>query len=154
MTIELINKNDVKFRSYYILLVIQFLSLIPEQGAKMTYSFKDGKIASYKVAEYCGFTVSNVLPYFNDPDINIQAAALSCISSWSSHSTINTESFMELLDHVVLKLNNIDLIETTSDVLMNLLGDSRLSGMEKTVPTKLYPVLCSYSGYLLEALKG
>jgi hypothetical protein len=94
------------------------------------------------------------MPLMNDYDPQIQRAALSCVASWSTHSTIDTDSFFPLLEKTVSKLSNLDLIETSSEVIMTLLGDSRITGKEKTVASHIYPIILSFKNHLSEGIKN
>jgi hypothetical protein len=105
------------------------------------------------VSEICKFALDNILPLFNDTDPTIQTLALLCVSSWSSHSTIETDLFFPTLEYTVQKLSTLSLIETTSEVIMNLLSDSRISGLEKTVMGQIYPELISLNGQLAQCIK-
>ncbi|KAJ2997317.1 hypothetical protein HDV02_005655 [Globomyces sp. JEL0801] len=132
-TQDLINQSDPQLREYYIELITQYLAFIPEEASKVNSS-TEGNFVKMKVAEFSPFTFSLVLPLFNDPSGKVQISALNCVASCT---------LFPLLDLVLQKLPQVDLLETTSDVLITLLGDNRLSGLEKNVPTKMFPVITS-----------
>jgi hypothetical protein len=122
--------GNLELRDYYLKLILQYLTCIPEEGQKVNILFVDGLTASFKVGEICSFALSNVMPLMDDPNPQVQSAALSTVAAWSTYSTIDTDSFFPLLEKTVLKLSNLDLIETTSDVVMTLLGDARITGVK------------------------
>ncbi|KAJ3305067.1 hypothetical protein HDV03_001993 [Kappamyces sp. JEL0829] len=152
-TMQVLSGRDASFRSYYLKLIVQFLAFIPEEAEKMTFVFSDGKTAKFKVGELCSFALENVLPLLDDPDTAVQAAALVCIASWATHSTIDSPSFFPLFEKTIQKLPNTAMIETTSDVLITLLGDSRIIGLEKTVANSIYPTLLEMSSHLMQAIQ-
>lgn len=148
------DSGNLDLRTYYLKLILQYLTCIPEEGQKVNILYSDGQTASFKVSEICSFALSNVMPLMDDPYPVVQTVALSCVAAWSTYSTIDTESFFPLLEKTVLKLSNLDLIETTSDVVMTLLGDSRITGKEKTVALQIYPILLNFKDHLSEGIKN
>lgn len=62
-------------------------------------------------------------------------------------------SFFPLFEKVIQLLPQLEMLEATSDVLMILLGDSRISGLERSVANHLYPILITMNPKLLESIQ-
>lgn len=134
-------------------IIIQYLGFIPEEADKMQFIYSDGINVKFRIATMSTFALGNVLPLLKDPSNDIQTAALQCVSSWSQNSTIDTTAFFRLFEDIVFLLGNEDLLETTVDVLITLLADSRISGKEKSVAMQLYSILVDMNCKLMESIR-
>jgi hypothetical protein len=133
---------------YYKNLLVSFLTYLPEEGSKITLT-QSGESTSMKISSIGELAFSIILPILNSDDPTTELA-LNCVSSWSTHSTIPTDSLVPLLEILLKKLVNLDLIETTTEVLCVLLADKRIGGMN-TVSSMIFPVITSQ--FFIDATK-
>ncbi|KAJ3276978.1 hypothetical protein HDV01_000030 [Terramyces sp. JEL0728] len=143
-TTDLMNANP---SNYYLKLIIQFLTFTPEEASKLGNT-PESLVVKKKIAEYSAYAFSIVLPLVDHDDNNIQGLALQCVSSWSTHSTIKTESLLPVLNLVLQKLSKLDLIETTSEVLIVLLSDNE----EEDFILPFSKLLCKFGEMYIESL--
>lgn len=143
---------------YYKLLVLQFLSLIAEESAKLSDSSTDGQTLRIKLSGVSETVLSIAVQLAKDGGSSaITSQALMAISNWVSYNLIKLEFLIPLIDVVLVYLHNLELIETVSEVLISLLSDNRLaSGLEMSIPSKILPIICSakFESLLKEAIFG
>jgi hypothetical protein len=131
---------EERHQIYYKKLVIQFLTYLPEEGVKISDS--PNGIISTRITEGSQYALSVISPIVQEADETLLELSLNCVSSWSSYSTISTESLVPTLELVLSTLSILDLIDTSTEVLVALLLDRRLAGMQR-VPELIYPIITS-----------
>jgi hypothetical protein len=150
---QAMNTFDPSYRTYFSRLIVQYLTYIPEEANKIGSFGKDS--TPFKVSQISQGAIELLSPYLKYPDFEIQALALTGLSSWVSNSSVPLDMLVPLLQMVLEKMDTFDLLDAISDVIGILFSDKRLVGMETVVPELFLPVFTGdlYQNGLKEAIE-